>query len=112
MTAYVGIDLHRRRSLAVCLDEEGERLWWRRFENSPLTMAEVVAEAGPDPEVVLEATWGWYWAADVIAEAGGRVRCHQEPVRAGRIALNSTRPTPPTTVMFRSFSTIQNNVVF
>ena len=23
MTAYVGIDLHRRRSLVVCLDEEG-----------------------------------------------------------------------------------------
>jgi transposase len=73
MTAYVGIDLHRRRSLAVCIDEGGERLWWRRFDNSPLTMAEVVTAAGPDPEVVLEATWGWYWAADVITEAGGRV---------------------------------------
>lgn len=73
MTAYVGIDLHRRRSLAVCINEEGERLWWRRFENSPLTLAEVVTEAGPAPEVVIEATWGWYWAADVVAEAGGRV---------------------------------------
>ena len=29
--------------------------------------------AGPAPEVVLEATWGWCWAADVIAEADGRV---------------------------------------
>ena len=38
-----------------------------------LAMVEVVAEAGPAPEVVLEATWGWYWAADVISEAGGRV---------------------------------------
>lgn len=73
MTAYVGIDLHRRRSLAVCLDEGGERLWWRRFENSPLTMAAVITEAGPNAEVALEATWGWYWAADVIADAGGRV---------------------------------------
>ncbi len=73
MTAYVGIDLHRRRSLAVCLDEEGERLWWKRFENSPQTLVEAVRAAGPDPEVVLEATWGWYWAADVISEAGGRV---------------------------------------
>ena len=43
MTAYAGIDLHRRRSLAVCLDEGGERWWWRRFDNSPVTMAEVVA---------------------------------------------------------------------
>lgn len=73
MGAYVGVDLHRRRSVAVCLDEGGERLWWRRFENSPLTMAEVITRAGPDPEVVLEATWGWYWAADVIAKAGGKV---------------------------------------
>ncbi len=73
MTAYVGIDLHRRRSLVVCIDDEGERLWWRRIENSPVTLAEVVTEAGPEPEVVIEATWGWYWAADVVTEAGGRV---------------------------------------
>ena len=25
------------------------------------------------PEVVLEATYGWYWAADVLAEAGASV---------------------------------------
>lgn len=43
MGAYVGIDLHRRRSVAVCLDETGRRLWWRRFENTPLTMAEVIS---------------------------------------------------------------------
>ncbi|MGZ8755529.1 MAG: hypothetical protein ACXW15_10125 [Acidimicrobiia bacterium] len=27
MGAYVGIDLHPRRSVAVCLDETGQRLW-------------------------------------------------------------------------------------
>ena len=43
MTAYVGIDLHRRRSLAVCVNEAGERLWWRRFENSPAMLVEVVS---------------------------------------------------------------------
>ncbi len=59
--------------MVVCLDEGGERLWWRRIENSPQTLREVVEKAGPDPEVVIEATWGWYWAADVVAEAGGRV---------------------------------------
>ncbi len=73
MTAYVGIDLHRRRSLVVCIDGEGERLWWRRIDNSPVALGEVIAEAGPGPEVVIEATWGWYWAADVVTEAGGRV---------------------------------------
>ena len=37
------------------------------------TLAIAVGEAGPEPEVVLEATWGWYWAADVSAEAGAGV---------------------------------------
>jgi len=73
MREYVGIDLHRRRSVVVCLNAEGERLWWRCIDNSPLALAEVIGEAGSEPEVVLEATFGWYWAADVIAEAGGRV---------------------------------------
>jgi len=31
-------------------------LWRRRIENSPVTLAEVIAEAGPNPEVVIEAT--------------------------------------------------------
>lgn len=39
---YVGMDLHRRRSVLVRMSEAGE-----------------------SPEVVLEATYGWYWAAGV-----------------------------------------------
>ncbi len=73
MSRYVGIDLHRRRSVVVIMDEDGTRVSLRRIENSPLALAEAVADAGPGPEVVLEATWGWYWAADVLAEAGCRV---------------------------------------
>ena len=73
MRSYVGIDLHRRRSVVVCLDEGGERLWWRRVDNSAQALTQVIALAGPEPEVALEATFGWYWAADVIAEAGGRL---------------------------------------
>ena len=73
MSRYVGIDLHRRRSVVVIMDPDGTRVSLERIENSPLALVEAVAEAGPDPEVVLEATWGWYWAADVLAEAGARV---------------------------------------
>jgi transposase len=32
-----------------------------------------LAKAGPDPEVVLEATYGWYWAVDVLQAAGATV---------------------------------------
>jgi transposase len=73
MGAYLGIDLHRRRSLAVCVNEAGDRLWWRRFENSPENLAGIIEEAGPEPEVAIEATWGWYWAADLITDMGGTV---------------------------------------
>jgi hypothetical protein len=86
MTAYVGIDLHRRRSLAVCLDDAGERLWWRRFDNSPQTLAEVVTAAGPEAEVVLEATWGWYWAVGSPTKASGciwRIRWASKASRTG-----------------------------
>ena len=36
-------------------------------------MTAAVAAAGPEPEVVLEATFGWYWAADLLSEMGCRV---------------------------------------
>src|SRR4051794_14836228 len=51
----------------------GERLETVRIDNDPVALALEIAKAGPDPEVVLEATYGWYWAADVLAGQGARV---------------------------------------
>jgi transposase len=71
---YVGIDLHRRRSVIVRMTPEGRRLGAAvRIDNSPFELAAQVASWGESPEVVLEATYGWYWAADVLAEAGAVV---------------------------------------
>jgi transposase len=71
---YVGIDLHRRRSVIVQMSPEGERLGAAvRIDNDPFELARQVASWGESPEVVLEATYGWYWAADVLAEAGANV---------------------------------------
>lgn len=56
MTRYVGVGLHRRRSVVVMLDADGAELWTRRFDNDPLTLGLEVEEAGPGPEVVLEAS--------------------------------------------------------
>src|SRR5215218_8974978 len=70
---YVGIDLHRHRSVLVRRDQAGETLETVRIANDPAALAEVVARAGESPEVVLEATYGWYWAADVLAECGARL---------------------------------------
>jgi transposase len=70
---YVGIDLHRRRSVIVRMSEAGETLATASIENDPIALALEVAKAGPDAEVALEATYGWYWAVDVLQETGARV---------------------------------------
>ena len=71
---YVGIDLHRRRSVIVRMSPEGQRIGRAvRIDNDPFELAQQVASWGESPEVVLEATYGWYWAADVLAEAGATV---------------------------------------
>jgi transposase len=69
----VGIDLHRRRSVIVQQTEAGDRLGVTRIDNDPCILAEQVAGWGESPQVVLEATYGWYWAADVLADAGAQV---------------------------------------
>lgn len=65
---YVGIDLHRRRSVVVRMTAAGELLEAVQITNSPLALVEVMTRAGENPEVVLEATYGWYWASDALAE--------------------------------------------
>jgi hypothetical protein len=45
------------------------RLFCERIANEPLLLLEVV-RAGVDAEVVIEATYGWYWAVDRHGEAG------------------------------------------
>ena len=67
---YVGIDLHRRRSVIVRMTEDGEVLECVRITNDPVALALELAKAGPDPEVALEATYGWYWAADLLQADG------------------------------------------
>ncbi len=51
-TQYVGIDLHRRRSVIVRQDAEGEVLEKVRIDNDPVALACAIERAGPDPQVV------------------------------------------------------------
>jgi transposase len=55
------------------MTETGERLETVRISNDPEYLRAVMARAGEAPEVVLEAAYGWYWAADTLAELGARV---------------------------------------
>jgi hypothetical protein len=94
---YVGIDLHRRRSVIYTMDSDGEKLDCVRIANDPLTLLEVVGKAGPDAEVVIEATYGWYWAVDLLQDAGFRVIWRTRRGTTGAIAGSRTTSATPAT---------------
>ena len=52
---FVGIDLHRRRTVLVRTTDAGEVLESVRILNGVDWLGRVMARAGVDPEVVLEA---------------------------------------------------------
>jgi hypothetical protein len=76
---YVGIDLHRRRSVIYRMDEQGEKIDCVRIDNVPAIFAGEVSKAPKGSDVVLEATYGWYWAVDLLQELGYEVPV--EPLR-------------------------------
>lgn len=53
--------------------DAGEVLEAVRINNGLDSLAAVMTRAGEAPEVVLEATYGWYWAADALQAAGAVV---------------------------------------
>src|SRR4051812_21221016 len=83
------------------MTEAGERLETVRILNDRERLAAVMARAGEAPEAVLEATYGWYWAADTLAALGASVHLAQPlGVKAftyRRVkTTNATRPIWPT----------------
>ena len=90
MSAYVPIDLHRHRSVVMHMADDGEVLGWARIANDPEALVAEVLKADESPEVAIEATYGWYWAVDVLQAAGARVQlAHPLGVKGFRI------PVPP-----------------
>jgi hypothetical protein len=63
---FVGIDLHRRRSVIVRTGESGEVLEAVRILNDVDQLNSVMVRAGEEPQVVMEATYGWYWAVQAL----------------------------------------------
>ena len=68
---YLGVDLHRKVSHVVALDTDGDVILSRRFGNERAAFQRVFGELEPEPiEVAFEATYGWSWFADLLADAG------------------------------------------
>lgn len=91
---YVGIDLHRRRSVIVRQNATGEALEQVRIDNDAVALACEMENAGPDPELVLEATYGWYWAAVVLQACGAKVHlAHPLGVKGWGLSAGKERRT-------------------
>ena len=83
---YVGIDLHRRRSVIVRVDAQGKHLSAVRVANEWPEVAQAIEEAGPNPEVVLEATYGYVRHEAPHDRVGGRAppaTCRSRPLKLG-----------------------------
>jgi len=82
---YVGIDLHRRRSVIVRRSAEGETLEVSHVNNGDLLAFErAVVAAGEQPEVVLEACYGWVRHEAPYDRVGGRAppaACRSRPLK-------------------------------
>lgn len=68
---YVGIDLHRKTSNLAVMDDRGGVVRERKVRSSREAIREALDEFKPKPlKAVFEATFGWGWLADVLAEEG------------------------------------------
>jgi len=53
--------------------DTGDELAQVLILNDPVALSLQLEEAGATPEVVVEATYGWYWAADALQACGAKV---------------------------------------
>jgi hypothetical protein len=82
---YVGVDLHRKRSVVAALDEAGTPVFSRRIESRPAAFERIFGELAPASlSVAFEATYGW-------RSSGRRWSVDPTPRLALRRSLHPTR---------------------
>jgi transposase len=74
MALYTGFDLHSTNTYVGIIDEDGKRIWKKKLRNDPNL---ILAALNPFKEdiagVVVESTFNWYWAVDLLIEGGYKV---------------------------------------
>jgi len=81
---YVGIDLHRRFSMASVVDEKGKLIEQRKLPNG-IESKEFLEGHSSSLQVVVEATGNWQWLYDLLEEAGVEVKL-AHPLKTKAIA--------------------------
>ena len=68
---YIGVDLHRNKSQVAAIDQDGKLVLNRKVRTGPAELQQLLDELRPQPvEVAFEATFGWGWFADLLAQLG------------------------------------------
>lgn len=70
MQAYVGIDVHRRRSQIAVMDEGGRTAVNRNVPNGRETVLGVIGDLPVGTQVAFEATFGWGWLIELLQDYG------------------------------------------
>ncbi|MFE0134995.1 IS110 family transposase [Streptomyces sp. NPDC059037] len=70
MKAYVGIDVHRRRSQIAVMDEGGRTAVNRNVSNGRETVLEVIGDLPVGTPVAFEAAYGWGWLIELLQDYG------------------------------------------
>ena len=67
----IGIDLYRKRSRYVVVNQEGQIIHKRSIPSTPESFQEEFSCFEPNQtEVALEVTINWYWAVDALQDLG------------------------------------------
>ena len=74
MGLYTAFDLHSNNSYVGIIDEDGKRVFRRKLRNDEGLMVKVLHPFKNDiVGVVVESTFNWYWAVDLLMEEGYKV---------------------------------------
>src|SRR5712691_7504008 len=91
---YLGVDLHRKRSVVPALVEDGTLMLSRRIASRPEDFQRIFGRLEPwSISVAFEATYAWSWFADLLADAG--IEAHMahplatKAIAAGRVKNDS-----------------------
>lgn len=82
---YIGLDVHKNLCYATMIDEEGEIVEQRKFQNTKEGVAGFVGKLSPCDSVAMEAASHWQYIYDALEEAGVSV-CLSHPLKTRAIA--------------------------
>lgn len=74
MKLYTGFDLHSSSSYLGIIDEDSKRIWKKKLRNDPILISETLRRFKKDiVGIVIESTYNWYWAVDLLIDEGYHV---------------------------------------